>query len=185
MPPRKKARKSTRPPPDGGHVSSSAGTRRLSATTLPLGTPIYQPDLKPPRADPLEVVVHRVDTGPALSANINRVVEVWTKHRIYTLDAQLNCVEVIDLASGQPDPRHPFLHSRLVGGQSHHGRGHELTLPYPTPGSDAVFQGVDGKGRPIIQLTSAVSRVVLHIRLVRVGASKAQQTWSDLTQSGM
>ena len=130
-------------------------------------------------------MVHRVDTGPALSANINRVVEVWTKRRIYTLDAQLSCVEVIDLASGQPDPRHPFLRSRLIGGQTNQGRGFELTLPYPTPGSDAVFQGTDGKGRPIIQLTSAVSRVVLHIRLVRVRPTRAQQTWSDLTQSGM
>jgi hypothetical protein len=146
--------------------------------TLPLGTPTEQPRLRAREA--VEVQLHEVHTAPALAANLHRVFEIWTRQRVYSLDAQLVCQEVIDLASGQKKPRHPLVGSRLVGGQ----QGDELTFPVPTPGGEAVFQRSDGKGRARLQVTSKVTRVILHVRRVKVSVTQQKDAWSQLAGTG-
>jgi hypothetical protein len=178
----KKARKSVRPRAERGRVAGSRTHASLSTTTLPLGSrtaPASEAGANRER-NAIEVQVHQVDTAPALAAHAHRVLEVWTRGRVYTLDAQFVCVEVIELKTGQPSPRHPLLGSRLVGGQVRKARAEELTLPFPTPGSEAVFQGLDGKGRPRLQVTSRVKRVILHVRRVRVSLAERENAWQKL-----
>jgi hypothetical protein len=177
----KKARKSVRPRAERERMAESRTHTSLSTTTLPLGSRLTAPpEPRAPGRNAIEVQVHQVDTAPALAAHAHRVLEIWTRRHIYTLDAQLLCVEVIELKSGQPNLRHPLLGSRLVGGQVRKVRAEELTLPLPTPGSDAVFQTLDGKGRPRLQVTSRVKRVMLHVRRVRVSLAERESAWQEL-----
>ena len=157
--------------------------RPAGKATLPLGTPQETPVSR--GRVPIEVQVHKVDTEPALTAIAHRVIEIWTARRVYSVNAQFVCVEVIDLASGSCDHQHPFLGSRLVGGQVKRSEVEELVFPVPTPGSEAVFQKLDAKGRTRLQVTSRVKRVILHIRRVRVDLAKSAAAWGRLTTSGV
>ena len=157
----------------------SAPKRRTGKHTRPLGTPQETPVSR--ARSHLEVQVHKVDTEPALTAIAHRVIEIWTGQRVYSVNAQFVCVEVIDLASGSCDPQHPFLGSRLVGGQVKRAELEELVFPVPTPGSEAVFQKEDAKGRTRLQVTSRVKRVILHVRRVRVDLAKSVAAWGKLT----
>ena len=169
---------------DGAVVNAPSSRRSGGSVTLPLGTAGEYPVPAPAEPEcPVQVQVHQVDTAPALTANSHRVVEIWTQQRVYSFDAQFLCVEVIDLSSGSPEPQHPLLNSRLVGGQLCCDEGSELTFPVPTPGSEAVLQAMDGKGRMRLQVTSPVTRVILHVRRVRVGPTQSEAAWRKLTNS--
>jgi hypothetical protein len=158
-------------------MSRSRAPTPLSGT-LPLGTPHEAP--RAVTRATVEVQVHDFHTAPALAANLHRVVEIWTRERVYSLDAQYVCQEVIDLASGQKKPRHLLLGSRLVGGQ----QGDELTFPVPMPGGEAVFQKLDGKGRARLQITSKVTRVILHVRRVKISVTEQKNAWSQVARTG-
>jgi hypothetical protein len=110
--------------------------------------------------------------------------EIWTKNRVYNLDARLECMGVIDLASGQNNAQHPFLGMRLVGGQSQGEEGTELSYPLPVPGSDAVFQKMDKRGKIRLSVTSRVTRVILHVKRVKVQSQERDTAWGNITATG-
>jgi hypothetical protein len=132
---------------------------------------------------PIEVEVRRV-SGANLAAKRTHVAyEIWTKNRVYGLDSSLNCIEVIDLASGRSDSEHAFIGAQLVGGQQRTATGNELTFPLPTPGSEAVFQALDQLKRMRLSITSTVTRVILHVHRVEVGTEQRDRTWDTIASS--
>jgi hypothetical protein len=141
--------------------------------------------VSPPEPDrPLiEVEVRKVKN---LATNARRpppAYEIWTKNRVYNLDTTLTCIEVIELSSGRTDERHQLMGAQLVGGQKRRDDGNELSYPLPVPGTDAVFQRKDEKGRVRLVMTSKVTRVILHVQRVVVVADKAEHSWDQITSS--
>lgn len=120
------------------------------------------------------------EKGPAVLHNKAwRALEIWTRNRIYGVDWEMTCVEVIDRESSQPDPKHPLLGARLAGGQAREEGTMELTYPCPRPGCEAVFEHRNKRGA--FSHTSTVLRVVLRLRIVTVVPEAANRRWSELT----
>jgi hypothetical protein len=135
-----------------------------------------------PQRPAVEVETRRVS---AQSVQLTRLAyEVWTKNRVYNLDATMCCFEVIDLASGQNQEQHPFIGARLVGGQRRTGEDSELSFPLPVPGSDAVFQKSDSEKGIRLAVTSAVTRVILHVHRVDVRVPERDVAWGRITRNG-
>jgi len=132
---------------------------------------------------PIEVEVRRVSNAVSITRKPPPAFEIWTKNRVYALDTTMACVEVIDLATGQSDAKHPFVGAQLVGGQSRVSGSNELTFPLPTPGADAVFQTLDANKRPRLMVTSKVTRVLLHVQVVRVSEKNRDDTWGKLAST--
>ncbi|HJK92515.1 MAG TPA: hypothetical protein RMH85_22425 [Polyangiaceae bacterium LLY-WYZ-15_(1-7)] len=133
---------------------------------------------KPPA---LEIEAVSEEGSPALLSGPWRAVEIWTRNRIYGLDAQLVCRSVVDRATDAPAPDHPVLGARLLGGQRRDPSGaiREVTHPYPGRGASAVF--ASGLGTRLrVSETSPVTRVVLRQRRVTVGPDDAPPPWEDL-----
>lgn len=126
-------------------------------------------------------VVHEHGPAPRLQYPF-RVLEVWTRNRIYVMDPTMICVEVTDRASGQADPRHGLLGHRLVGGQFRDGEVAEISCPYPRPGSEAVFEPAEGS-QANYSRTSTVTRVVLRLHVVTVAPSHEVPTWDEIRTS--
>jgi hypothetical protein len=131
----------------------------------------------------IEVEVRKISSASALGKRAPCAYEIWTKNRVYSLDVGLVCVEVIDLASGRSEKKHPFMGARLVGGQIRTDAGNELTFPLPTPGSEAVFQALDAQSRVRLSITSRVTRVILHVQRVQVGVDQSDTTWSQIAST--
>jgi hypothetical protein len=129
-----------------------------------------------PPAIEVEVVTER---GPMKKGGRWRMLEIWTKNRVYSVDAAMNCIEVINRASGRPDEDHPLLGGRLAGGQRKEGQRMKLAHPYPVPGTEAVFKLPPGRTGRFGQ-TSKVERVVLRVRLADVPLLDSQPLWEDL-----
>jgi len=149
------------------------------------GKPPQQRDSQVPESAPrkeIEVEVRRLSGPAALGPHARRTYEIWTRNRVYSVDSRLECVEVIDLATGQSDPNHAFLGARLVGGQLRDDGSNELTFPLPTPGSEAVFQKQDDQRRIRLSVTSRVTRVILHVHRVKVGSDERDGAWGQITR---
>ncbi|MEZ4225864.1 MAG: hypothetical protein R3B13_33260 [Polyangiaceae bacterium] len=143
---------------------------------------------EPPRAEPaerplIEVEVRKVKNLATHARRPPPAYEVWTKNRVYNLDTSLICTEVIELSSGRTDEGHQLIGARLVGGQRRRDEGNELSYPLPVPGTDAVFQRKDAKGRVRLVMTSKVTRVILHVQRVVVVADNSEHTWDQITSS--
>lgn len=136
---------------------------------------------KPVERPPVEVEVRKM--SPASARRAPPAYEVWTKNRVYALDPTLVCTDVIDLATGQSDKRHSFIGGQMVGGQRRVNDNNELTFPLPTPGSEAVFQTRDVHGRPRLVVTSKVTRVILHVQIVRVAETQKDDTWGAIAST--
>ncbi len=108
-----------------------------------------------------------------------RALEIWTRNRIYGVDWNMTCIEVIDRETGKNDPKHALLGAHLAGGQIREDGRVELSYPCPRPGCEAVFQPPNRKGG--FAQTSTVLRVVLRLRLLQVVPENATNTWSELT----
>lgn len=148
--------------------------------------PLESRDSQAPESAPrpeIEVEVRRLSGPAALGPHARRAYEIWTRNRVYSVDSTLECVEVIDLATGQIDPNHSFLGARLVGGQIRHEDSNELTFPLPTAGSEAVFQKTDQHRRIRLSVTSRVTRVILHVHRVKVGSDERDGAWGKLTRN--
>lgn len=146
--------------------------------TPPGGVPV-----EPPERPPIEVEVRKISSANVLGKRTQCAYEIWTKNRVYSLDVGLACIEVIDLASGRSEKKHPFIGARLVGGQCRTSAGNELTFPLPTPGSEAVFQAIDAHNRVRLSITSKVTRVILHVQRVQVGPDQRDSTWDQIASS--
>jgi hypothetical protein len=120
----------------------------------------------------IEIVLVREDAIPKRVRTPWRAVEVWTKNRVYGMDAALICIEVVDRATGKVDPEHPILGGRLGGGRKRSGRGATFTTPLPLPGTEAMFMRAKKQA-----YTSAVERVLVRVRALRV---RANATWDDV-----
>ncbi len=158
----------SRGPEESGELYLPPGT--VPARSLHDDTPLVEIE-----------VVHLSGTAPRM-AQPTQTVEVWTQNRIYTMDASLNCVSVCARADMKPDPSHPFIGFRLVGGQHREGETFEISYPYPRPGTEAVFEHPAGS-RGNFSRTSTVTRVLLRLHVVTVRPSVLVPTWSEVTQS--
>jgi hypothetical protein len=120
------------------------------------------------------------EKGPAvIEQSLWRSLEVWTRNRIYGVDWNMTCIEVIDRESNKNDPKHPLLGARLAGGQAREDGTMELTYPCPRPGCEAVFEHKSKRGA--FSHTSTVLRVVLRLRVVTVTPEVANHRWAELT----
>lgn len=161
--------------PEGGAPLAEPTQREAHAVEAPgRGEPQQRPAV--------EVEVRKMSLEAA--RRMPRVYEIWTKNRVYSLDAALTCIEVIDLASGAARAQHPFVGARLVGGQLNTERTHEVSFPLPAIGSEAVFQKQDHRNRIRLSVTSPVTRVILHMQRATVPQEQRDAAWGRITQSG-
>jgi hypothetical protein len=133
------------------------------------------------RAPPIEIEYIR-ESDANLSTSNAIVLEVWTRNRIYQVDANFVCVAVINRSTGAPEEHHSLKGARLTGGQrrSRTTMAIEIIVPFPVPGSEAVFKHAGRRGAQFGQ-TSTVERVVLKVRKVVVGAAGAEPAWAEVT----
>ncbi len=130
---------------------------------------------------PLVEVEVSYDRGPAPRTELmRRVYEVWTNNHVYALDSRLNCIEVRQPGSGKVVSDHPFIGTRLVGGQAQDDNAVEMSYPLPRPGAFAVFEARRGNRRHFSR-TSAVTRVVLRLRIVSVTDRTSIPTWEEVS----
>lgn len=155
---------------DGSHRSTSHGRNK----------PAVEPNAPDDRVPALEVQVVRHRSASAQGPW--KTVDLWTKNRVYVLDANFVCVEVTDRRSGEATPDHPFLGLKLVGGQVQQDREMELSYPFPRPGSEAVFEKPQSRAANYAR-TSTVLRVVLRIHIVTISPRYADPTWEEITGS--
>lgn len=175
----KPPRKPSRPPSHASAKTHSGPPADFNLVQKPEpSSPVAAPRFERP---PVEVEVRKLSAAAA--KRTPPAYEVWTKNRVYALDATLVCVDVIDLATGQSDKKHPFFGGQLVGGQRRVNDNNELTFPLPTPGSEAVFQTFDAHRRPRLVVTSKVTRVILHVQVVRVAEPQKDDTWGAIAST--
>jgi len=148
------------------------------ATRIQFAEPDPGPNAGPIERPDIEVDIRKVN-GPAALGSIRRVFEVWTKNRVYILDAGMRCIEVIDLATGVTNKQHPFLGARCAGGRDHEKS--ELSFPLPAPGSEAVFQKTESGNRIKLSVTSQVVRVMFHASRVRIKQDQADRVWGKIS----
>lgn len=130
---------------------------------------------------PMVEVEVSVERGSAPRTDtLRRVYEVWTNNHVYTLDSRLQCLEVRTTGTNQVVADHPFLATRLVGGQLQTEGSVEMSYPLPRPGSFAVFEARKGNRRQFSR-TSAVTRVVLRLRVVSVTDAAQVPSWEDVS----
>jgi hypothetical protein len=111
---------------------------------------------------------------------LRRIYEVWTNNHVYSLDSRLQCVEVRQTGTSKLVTDHPFIGTRLVGGQVQTEQAVEMSYPLPRPGAFAVFEAKKGNRRQFSR-TSAVTRVVLRLRIVSVTDATAIPTWEEVS----
>ena len=111
---------------------------------------------------------------------LRRIYEVWTNNHVYSLDSRLSCVEVRKTGTSQLVNDHPFVGTRLVGGQVQNENTVEMSYPLPRPGAFAVFEARKGNRRQFSR-TSAVTRVVLRLRIISVTDPTAIPTWEEVS----
>jgi hypothetical protein len=133
------------------------------------------------RQTPMVEVEVSYERGSAPRTDVLRkIYEVWTNNHVYSLDSRLHCVEVRQSGTSKVVGDHPFLGTRLVGGQIQTEQSVEMSYPFPRPGSFAVFEARKGNRRQFSR-TSAVTRVVLRLRIVSVTDPAAIPTWEEVS----
>ena len=106
--------------------------------------------------------------------------EIWTQNNVYAVDARMRCVEVRERGTGDVRSDHPFVGSRLVGGQFQDD-SMEMSYPFPRPGSFAVFEMRKNNRRQFTR-TSAVERVVLRMRIVTIADASIAPPWESFAE---
>ncbi len=107
--------------------------------------------------------------------------EIWTRNRVYHVDATLHCIAVITRSTGRAEPAHPLRGARLTGGERRNKTSHlvEIYFPLPSPGTEAVFRS-DAKKQGQFARTSTIERVVLRVRRVHVNTVAEGQAWDEI-----
>ncbi len=98
--------------------------------------------------------------------------EIWTQHRVYTLDADRFCVSVRVIGTETETTAHRCVGARLSGGRRRNGEQVQLSFPLPDIGARALFD-TDGDEEGGGILTSAVTRVVQRNHEVRLSSKVA------------
>jgi hypothetical protein len=140
-------------------------------------------DVEEGREDaPFEVAIDRrtVPLGDAPLPGPQLVLELWTRNRIYLVDSNLVCSQVIDRETHQIDPRHRMLGAHLVGGQRRYGKTFHQVKPFPIVGSEAVFAPRAAPGT--FNVTSRVDRVVMHVTVTTMLLDE-QNAFDDVTNA--
>ncbi len=133
---------------------------------------------------PLDEVEVSYERGSAPRTDaMRRVYEVWTNNHIYSLDSRMSCIEVRSPGDDKVVRDHPFLGTRMVGGQMQDAGSVEMSYPLPRPGAFAVFESRRGQRRQFSR-TSTVTRVVLRLRIVSVTDKNAVPSWEDVSAEG-
>jgi hypothetical protein len=139
-------------------------------TTVPIHT-------RQPRAAGIEVEYCLAGPGP----RDRTMLEIWTKNRIYRVDATMMCSEVLERATGKPDKDNRLVGSQLSGGQSRRPDDDivDLYYPFPVPGSSAFFS--DKNSMKVLGRTSAIERVVLRLHKTRVREGELDAQFDSFT----
>ena len=108
--------------------------------------------------------------------------EIWTRNRIYQIDSEMRCAAVISRTTGQPEPTHALIGTRLTGGERRIKSASVLDVyfPIPMPGTEAVFRS-ETKRLAQYAHTSTIERVVMKVRKARVGSLNATPSWDEIT----
>jgi len=112
------------------------------------------------------VVVDEEATVPA-SPWGRATFEVWTRNRVYLLDAALTCLEVTCRDTGLAEVGSRCRGAQLVGARRRADETVEFWRPLPVPGSVAIFEPTGGPSMESLT-TSVVERVVLRQRVRRL-----------------
>jgi hypothetical protein len=104
-----------------------------------------------------------------------RAFEVWTRNRVYGLDANLVCFVTLDRKSKQIDKNPSIKGFKLGGGRSRVGNSTKIAYPFPVIGMEAMF--TDGKRRIH---TSKTERFVIRIRELSLRVEDDTTSWEDL-----
>jgi len=109
------------------------------------------------------------------------MLEIWTRNRIYYVDASMVCVQVT-ARDGTLEPNHSLRGARLTGGERRQrdGSDAEIYFPFPLPGTEAVFRSA-GKRNGSFGRTSTIERVILKARKMRVGPEESDSSWKEIT----
>jgi len=152
--------------------------------TIVTGTPQGKPGVVVPERPAIEMELVRDELAVGRSATAGpqsienwKAIEIWTKNRIYYLNAYLRCVEVLNRESGKVDANHALVGALLTGGQRRYRSSVHVTFPLPVPGTEAVFKKELPPGAPAPRrvpglsgeapraVTSKVERVVYRVLL--------------------
>ena len=140
---------------------------------------------EPVEPPPIEVVLSRqaqtITSADARAATARyRMLEVWTRNRVYIVDSALECIEVLDRRTGTPEATHSLIGATLVGGQRKYMHTMHISRPFPVPGTEAIFVRPGKRAQPS-GLTSKVERVVLHVHIASVAMNEDANAWDDVT----
>ena len=111
------------------------------------------------------------------------MAEVWTQNRVYHIDVDMRCIEVVDLGTKKPVHDHGLLGARLLGGQHDEAEVTYLSHPFPRPGTEAVFEQ-RRKNDAIFSHSSTVTRVVLRLRQISIVTGGDRLTWDQIAGAG-
>ena len=124
----------------------------------------------PEGAAPEIVVVVIDEEAPESGSTLARAAyELWTRNRVYLLDAALTCLEVTCRDSGLAESGSRCRGTQLVGARRRVGDAVEFWRPLPVPGSVAIFAS-NGRASLDSLTTSAVERVVVRQKVRRLPA---------------
>jgi hypothetical protein len=169
-------------PKDQGAATPSTGTDLPSPAPAgstppsPTGSGEQSSWLRAPAVE-IELVHER--KAPPYVDRPWHMLEVWTQNRVYSVDATMRCIDVVDQATQQSVPKHGLLGARLVGGQHQEGDKTHLSHPFPRPGTEAVFEQAAGTISSF-SYSSTVTRVILRLRLITIGPGGQVPTWDEI-----
>lgn len=128
-------------------------------------------------------LVHEVRRPPTVE-RAWAMLEVWTQNRVYMIDTNFRCIEVVDIATQKPDPTHGLLGARLLGGQHHENNETFLSHPFPRPGTEAVFEQPRPSEGVMFSHSSTVTRCVLRLRQLTILTGGEKQSWDQIASAG-
>ncbi|HEY8074436.1 MAG TPA: hypothetical protein VIF62_10005 [Labilithrix sp.] len=172
--PKKKRPGTTDPPPSPSERWESE-TDLAKTVRMPSSGPTMRPGV--PRPSPRTVELFVVDESqlPGGERKAWRAAEIWTKRRIYGLDSTFKCIEILDRASGRPEPGHELLGARLGGGRQREKEMVKFSYPLPLPGMEAMFTKNKKHG-----YTSVVERMIVRIRVLHTSPDDQLPSWEEI-----
>jgi hypothetical protein len=154
-------------------TQSSRGRATQSWATIvdpsPPGSLFTPPAAAPPHpaAGDLEIAVVDEEAAEASHSLGRATYEVWTRSRVYLLDAALVCLAVTCRDTGLVEVTSRCRGAQLVGARRRVDDVVEFWRPLPVPGSVAIFEPAGGRSMDSLT-TSTVERVVLRQRVRRL-----------------